>query len=173
MTELDIMRLGREIRRKYKTRDPYALAEAAGVTVRFADFSALKGMYQQILGQPYIILKSDLPGHVEALVLMHELGHHFLHRELAAGQAYRNLADLHMDGRPEREANLFAADMLLSDRALMQELKLGRTAREAAAELGLPTEIVALKLELLVRRGHSLRAVSGDRRFLSGKENPS
>ena len=165
MTNEEVLRRARAARRRYGTRDPFALAAAAGVRIRYCDFTSLRGLYENILGNAFIALQADRPDPLARTVLMHELGHHVLHRELAASRSFRVLADMPMTDRPEEEANLFAADMLVSDHALAPLLAAHMTEDAAAAELAVCPELVSLKLEVLARRGLRVNAAYPAKRF--------
>lgn len=165
MTDEEVLRVARAVRRRYRTREPFALAAAAGVNVRQEDFSSLRGLYTVILGNAFVALQADMPEPLARTVLMHELGHHFLHRELAANRAFRVVSDLPMTERPEYEANLFAADMLVSERALAPILRTHGTEEAAAAELSVCPELVSIKLECLARRGLRVNAAYPGKRF--------
>ncbi len=87
------------------------------------------------------------------MVCAHELGHDMLHRELSVGGIRENTLFLSSD-KTEREANLFAACVLISDKTLIEELSYCRSIDALAANLGFPREIVMYKLETMNYKGY-------------------
>lgn len=101
----------------------------------------------QGFGQQRILLNGDRDDPYPWLTLAHELGH----LELGAVLWYHRLAcsagDDYWERRCEREANAFAAELLLQRREVL-EIR-GLSEAEAEARLGLPSWLVRLKLEQL------------------------
>ena len=132
--------------RRFKTRDPFRIAEGLGITVVLLDtLTHLRGFYKTVLRNSYLFLNSALSEEERRVVCAHELGHARLHREV--GGALR-LAD-GGDGRREYEANLFAAALLCPGHEIAPLLLSGRSATEVAALLGVDENLVALAVSLL------------------------
>lgn len=72
-----------EITKKYKTCDPFSLAEAMEIDVDFADLGSLKGFYIVYKRGRFIVLNKMLTETLSGVILAHELGHDLLHRYLA------------------------------------------------------------------------------------------
>ena len=68
----------------------------------------------------------------------------------------------------EYEANLFAAEFLMSDEELYECISRGYDINMAASALGTDRNIVALKVDILRRRGEKLRSQPHDNKFLAG-----
>ena len=83
MDDAKIIKKARNYVRTYGTRDPECLARELGVRIHEADFVKLKGVYKVILRNPFIFIKKDLNPSTRKIVLLHELGHHALHRKEA------------------------------------------------------------------------------------------
>ena len=83
MDDAKIIKKARNYIRTYGTRDPECLARELGVRIHDADFIKLKGVYKVILRNPFIFIKKDLDPVTRKIVLLHELGHHALHRKEA------------------------------------------------------------------------------------------
>lgn len=139
-----------QLRRACGSGRPEALARYLNVPVRYFPLGGLQGFYTVLLGQPFIVLHEDLePGRRDA-VLAHELGHHLLHRNLADGSFLMTDYGLFLkENRLEYEANVFACHFLIPDEAV-QELMTGTLLDlpSAAARLGVPPELLELKLSL-------------------------
>ena len=55
--------------------------------------------------------------------------------------------------KPEYEANLFAAQLLYGDEAVLSLLREGKSASECAALLGAPMPLLELKMKILQEKG--------------------
>ena len=70
--------------KRYRTSNPYDIAEILGIKIDYKHFSSLKGMYFVVERCAFITLSDTLDETMEKIVLFHEIGHHLLHRHLAA-----------------------------------------------------------------------------------------
>ena len=59
-----------------------------------------------------------------------------------------------LTNKTEREANLFAAEILLTDKETLSVMSYASAMEEAAFELGVVPQILSYKLELLNHKGH-------------------
>jgi len=145
----------KKLKRKFRTSDPYEIAEAYNINIRYRSFNDLKGMYTVMQRCVYIFLNDSLDEHMEIVVLFHELGHHFLHRHLAVSTFKENgLYD--MSSKLEIEANIFAADYLIDDEDVMENVSYGYTTEQAAKALCVPHELLLIKLNDMKSRGYEL-----------------
>lgn len=123
--------------KKYKTRNPFEIAEHQNIHVMFAELpESVRGMAVKTLKQRYIVLNENMHRFMQRAVCAHELGHHNLH----PGSSYRFIDEysLFLPGRFEREANEFAA-MLLIDGSLIEKRD---TYSMIAAKAEVPIELV-------------------------------
>lgn len=155
MTEiLRIATLCDHLVEKHGTRNPFEVAEAEGIKLQFCpDFQTLKGMYKVILNQRFIFLNGNLKRREAKAVLAHELGHDMLHREMAKDSIVQDHFILDMTLKPEYEANLFAAQLLLEDEMVLSLLKRGATKEEIGRKTGVPPLFVELKTQILEKKG--------------------
>ena len=160
-----IVQQAEEFRRSYKGRDIFELAESSGVSVWFRPLGSLKGFYICENGKRYIIINEELEPIMQRTVCAHELGHDVLHRDLAAGGIRENTMFLEHN-KTEREANLFAAEMLLTDKAVLSELEYLNDTDTAAFELNVPVELLEYKLELLNHKGYNFNFIAAQSDFL-------
>ena len=166
MDDAKIIKKARKYVRTYGTRDPERLASALGVRIHDADFENLKGVYKVIFRNPFIFIKKDLDPVMRKIVLLHELGHHALHRrEAQIFQEFSLFTDMTVS-RMEYEANLFAAEISLPDDAILDYIYQGYDAAFIAAAMDSDINLVALKVEELKRRGHSFYSLDHSNRFL-------
>ena len=141
--------------KKYRTNDPYELAEELGIVVKYRHFNDLKGMYKVIGRVSYIWLHDELDEITERIVLMHEIGHHIFHRDIAAS-SFQEFSLYDMEGKPEVEANIFAANMLISDKSMAELAERNYTSEQAACELCMPHQLVLIKIQDMIDRGYGL-----------------
>lgn len=140
------------------TRDPFAIAEQLGAEVLYVDsLNRLKGMYRVIKRNRFIFLNAKNSPQMNRIVCAHELGHDQLHREFACAHALKEFMLYDMATRPEYEANLFAADLLLEDETILGYVEQGYDSAQIAAMTETDINLVALKIDGLIRRGHTLR----------------
>lgn len=143
-----IIELAKETADKYGGANIFETAENTGVKVWFRKLGSLKGFYLCENGGRYIVINEELDGRTKAVVCAHELGHDQLHRELSGGKIRETTLFLE-NSKTEREANLFAASLLISDNEILSELENDNSLDALAARLGFPREIVLYKLEAL------------------------
>jgi Zn-dependent peptidase ImmA (M78 family) len=95
----------------YHEYDPEKLAEKMGVLTILCDLpESVEGFYHCYRGHPIIYLADRLPPCRRRAVCGHELGHAILHGDI------NSLLLDDTDEKLEREADLFSAALLLSER---------------------------------------------------------
>jgi len=142
--------------KKYNTRDPFVLAEAMDVDVDFADLGTLKGFYIVYKRGRYIVLNKSLTDSLSGIILAHELGHDILHRHLAENGGLKESSFFDMKSKPEMEANIFAANLLISDKEVMSYAEDGYTAEDMAKNLYVPYPLALIKISDMNKRGFNL-----------------
>lgn len=154
---------------KYKTRDPYTLARELGISVIYnSTFTRLKGFYAVMNRKRYIVLNSNLDENERKIVLSHEIGHDRLHRELAADSVLREFVLYDMKSRPEYEANVFAAELLLEDETISCLARDGYDIEQMAKILKTDINLAALKVSVMNNRGYNFNsAVTPKHNFLN------
>ena len=92
-------------------------------------------------------------------MLLHELGHDALHREEATKVGgFKEFEIFNMrDNRMEYEANLFAAQISLSDEDFLELAERGYDTQQIARTLNSDINLVALKADTLISQGYRLR----------------
>lgn len=99
--------------RRFKTNDPFVIAEGLNILVRFADFGPgnTRGLYYRKLRRRFIVIHEGLDDHWKRIVCAHELGHDRLHPGLS--QFWLDEHTFFNTGKFERQANKFALKLLL------------------------------------------------------------
>ena len=167
--KVEIARRADALARFTGERDPRRLARELGVEILSRPFAAQKGAYTVVVRVPFIFLKEGLEPVLERIVLAHELGHHILHRTQAEERGgFREFDLFNVNaGQLEREANLFAAQLLLPDEEFLEYARRGWDVHAIAAALETDVNLAALKGDILAARGCPLRPQPHKARFLS------
>lgn len=142
-----------EILENYGGKNIFDTAENSGAVVWERPLGELKGFYLFENGFRYIVINEDLDKVTKAVVCAHELGHDMLHRELSEGGIRENTLFL-SSNKTEREANLFAAEVLISDKDILDEIADHNSISALSAAVGFPEGIVDFKLEILNFKGY-------------------
>ena len=96
------------------SRDPIRIAKFAGIGIVICQLDELSGFYKLIKRKKWIFINEDLMDtDMFRVVVAHELGHAFLHRTKEC--AFIKNHTLLLTSWVEREANLFAAELLIPD----------------------------------------------------------
>lgn len=160
--------LPRQLIRRFRTRDPYELADLLGVTVMPRNnFLRQKGAFSIVAGRSFIFINANLSAELQRLVCAHELGHALLHREIAlSGGAMLEFDLLDAAGRCEVEANTFAAALLLDDEELRERLHDGEDIQSIARAMGVHVDLILLRLQTMPHDESNLLPRIPSRKFL-------
>lgn len=149
----------RRLIRKYRTRDPFLIAEELGITVLFSsDFKRQKGAFALIGNNSFIFINANLSEYMQRLVCAHELGHALLHRTLGkkpGGLMEFEIFDI--KDQTEYDANVFAANLLIDEEEVMDMARQGHDVVYIAKELNLNVNILLVKLNEMNKKGYDLR----------------
>lgn len=163
--------------RKYHTRDPFQLIEEMpDLCLKRAlsfDKDGLKGFSTIMNRVKFVVVNDYLCWEEQRVVAAHELGHIFQHEMRLRACPMRDFDLYNATGRLEREANLFAADFLLGDEEVMDEIHSCEANFFSVAQtLNVPAPFFAFKLYSMIERGYAMKLpVDLDSRFLaSGKK---
>ena len=163
-----LAKIGSSLVKRCETRDPFRIADELGVEVLFCeDFGRLKGMYRVIKRNRFILLNKDLSDRMMRIVCAHELGHDQLHRNLAKDSAIREFMLYDMTTKPEYEANIVAAEILLDNDEMLDYIYTYHfSAEEIARQMHTDINLVALKIAHLAEMGYALRPIEHRSDFL-------
>ncbi len=168
MTANQLSKVGERLVKRCGTRDPFEIARQLGVEVLFCpDFGPLKGMYRVVRRNRFIFINDSLAPQMQRIVCAHELGHDQLHRNLAKDGALQEFMLYDMTTKPEYEANIVAAEILLdTDEVLDYVYKYGYTSEQIAKAMGTDINLVALNVAHTAETGHALRRIEHRSDFL-------
>lgn len=106
-------RIAESLVRKYRTRDPFRIAQDLGYVVIRCPMKGIRGFYQKLHRRHVIYIDSDLPDPEARFVCAHEIGHVLLHR--GCNRVFTDTNTYFTVNRQEVEANRFAVDLLYDD----------------------------------------------------------
>ena len=127
--------------RQWRTSDPYELCDCLHIRVLVCDLpEAVRGFYHEMMGHQIIYLNQNATEEEQREVCAHELGHAVLHEHL--NTLFLEEVGVFNRGRLEREADLFSAELLVSN---PEE---GDSAEMLACRSGVSERLVRLKYGL-------------------------
>ena len=138
-------RLIRYYERLIGSRDPVKIAEYANIRIAILPLGEIAGNYKLIKRKRWIFINDNIPANspMFRVVLAHELGHALLHRK--ENCAFIKNKTLLLTSGIEREANQFAASLLISDDMLQDYA--GYTQDQFCQRTGYPKELIELRLK--------------------------
>lgn len=158
---------------KYGTRDPFELLECVNVVVNETDrYKRLKGYCFLSCRTFYVMINSFLPEEEKRIVAAHELGHIVLHKQQLQMAPMQDLELYNMTDTTEYEANLFSANLLVSDEEMEQAAQDPELNYFGiCSSLYVSPELMSFKLFSLIQRGQAYNMPMGlDSRFLAKGE---
>lgn len=137
-------RLIRYYERMTGSRDPVTIANHAGIRIAIVPLGEISGNYMLIKRKRWIFVNDSIPedSPMFKVIVAHELGHAFLHRKENCA-FIKNKTLLSCSGI-EREANRFAATLLITDE-LLEEYQ-NCTESQFCDCTGYPKELIELRL---------------------------
>lgn len=127
---------------KYGTNDPFAIADNLGILYQFCNID-FEGCYMFLKNHRYIFINQYLRDQEKQMVMAHELGHATLHRKNNC--YFIKNKTLLLNSKPEREANLFAAELLIPDEIISENYNY--TVSQLSRLLGYDEKLIELRLE--------------------------
>ncbi len=138
-----ILRFIRYYTRLCGTNDPFAIADCLNIEVFRCPLGRISGYYKYLKRHRCIYINSDLEEHFSKVVMAHELGHAILH--VKENCAFMSSKTLLLTSKIERQANLFAAHLLIPD-DMVKEFA-GYTHEQFCRCTGFPEELLELRLK--------------------------
>ncbi|WP_431030077.1 ImmA/IrrE family metallo-endopeptidase [Lysinibacillus sp. LZ02] len=129
-----------QLKKKYNTNCPYKLANYLKVHVMKHNLHhEINGYYKYDRRNQYIVINNNLEKHSQRIVCAHELGHAVLHKNVNTPFMRQNT--FLSVSKIEREANCFAAELLIFDEDMYEFNNI----YDIASLRGVPVELVKLK----------------------------
>lgn len=127
--------------KKHGTKNPFTLARCLKIQIFYWDLpKEVRGFYQYEKRNRFIFINNNLSVEEKIVVCAHELGHAILHKEVNTPFMSQNT--FLSVKKIEREANFFAAELLIPDEDFAEVNNI----YELASLHGVPVELVELKL---------------------------
>lgn len=149
------------LKAKYQTSDPRELCEALKILLLEKSMGtkpgSCKGFFLVAGRCKVATINSDLTPPVQRLTTFHEAGHGFLHADCGI-ETFRDFTLLDRADYRELEANIFAAEYMVSDEDFFEVVSQGMDVFCAASTLEVPPELLDFKLQILEREGYQLNA---------------
>ena len=109
----DIKKIALHLIKKYNTQNPFKIADALKIEYIIGPMGHYSGCYLYLKKHRCIFLNDELSENEKSFVMAHELGHAILHRTencyFIRNKTFLSTAWI------EREANTFAAELLIPD----------------------------------------------------------
>lgn len=133
-----------QLKKRYKTDCPYEIASYLKIHVMEHNLHPdINGYYKYDRRNQYIVINDNLDQHKQRVVCAHELGHAVMHKHVNTPFMCNNT--FLSVSKIEREANRFAAELLLSDEMICEQYAI----YEIASLHNVPIELVELKCKKL------------------------
>ena len=125
---------------KYGTRNPVKIASDMGIQIIYEPLGRINGYFTTMCRHRQIHINSELDERRMHFTVAHELGHAVLHPHENTPFLKSTLLSVN---RLEKEANLFAVKLMISDDDL--EMYKEDTIQSLACIYGLPEELIELR----------------------------
>lgn len=159
MTAEYIYRCSQVIKKVFKTNDAKTVFDMRGALLKKTKNSPLLGMICIIDGILTVFVREDIENSDGAIETARLLGHAVLHRErLLEGECFEHVERCENETTSEREATLFAADLLISDERIKELECFGFTEGQMACKLGSFRSLAQYKLLSMRCRGEGTYA---------------
>jgi len=134
-------------------RNPIKIAEYVGIRIAIVPLGEIAGNYILIKRKRWIFVNDNIPtdSPLFNVVVAHELGHALMHRK--ENCAFIKSHTLLLTSGIEREANMFAAYLLITDDMLSDYA--GYTQEQFCQCTGYPKELIELRLKDYPLKGNS------------------
>lgn len=141
----DIKSIVRALVGKFKTRDPFDLCDYHKIEVLFRDLGAIRGMFYLSYRKKMIFINESLHSLIRRQVCSHELGHALLHSHI--NTIFLDKSTYFVVNKLEIEANIFAAELLISDKDIEQYYGTGCDINYIAKDVGISEALVEYKIK--------------------------
>lgn len=158
MVKSNIARIVSDLIGQYKERDPFAICKELDIEImKRAMCEEIKGYFFMYEGVRIIVLNLELEKSVQKVICAHELGHALLHEHIADRDHFT--ADFSVydpSAKPELQANLFAAELLIGDEEVLSRLEYDDNYFSIARDLEISPQLLDFKIRMMQAKGHAL-----------------
>lgn len=139
-----------KLAKKYNTTNPFEIAERMNIHVFYRNLHPdIMGFYKYDKKNRYICINENLNENDKTATCSHELGHCDMHKHVNTPFLRANTF-LTVD-KLERQANLFAVELLMPDEDWYAYAKEFQTLDAIASYTGIPKDLLILKYQKTMR----------------------
>ena len=154
MTAEYIYKLAMACEAFYGTRDPEEIFRQRGAKMKSSAPGGLLGVICATEGRVFVSIDGTASISARRVCAARFLAHALLHRvQLKSGRVYEEPSTVRPEGTEEREADLFAAELLIKDEEILSLLESGMSEGQIVSSFGSMREIVPRKLFSMRSRG--------------------
>ena len=148
------------IKTEYNESDPFTLCRDLDILVLKQPMGhsddSCKGFFLTCDNIKSITVNCDLSPNMQRIIAAHELGHAILHYDKSGLSTFHDFNLFDSASIMEYEANIFAADLLISDEEVLEKLNADSSFFDAAALLKVPPELLDFKFRIMKREGYKI-----------------
>lgn len=154
MTAEYIYKYARACEAVYGTRDPAEILRQRKTSVRYSTPQGIRGLICMKHGAVFASVDPTLPETVKRITEAKLLAHSLLHRKrLEAGETFEEPSGSSSLSAAEREADIFAAELLIPDGDIMTLYESGMSENRIVSSFGTMREVVSHKFFSMRSRG--------------------
>lgn len=143
MAASDIRKIAKRLIRKSGTNNPFEICRFLGIFIEYSDLGNVLGFFKCNRRQKFIYINNKLCSKMVKNVCAHELGHVLLHP--CVNTVYLNLCTYVVVEKFENEANMLAAELLISDEDILEHKE--KSIEAIASLLEVSKKLVEFKLK--------------------------
>lgn len=132
-----------ELIKKYKTNDPFYIAEHKGISILYEALGGTFGYYNRYKRIKFIHINNDLNETMQKFVCAHELGHAVMHCD--ANTPFLKRKTFFSTDKIEVEANTFAVELLMPDNVLYSYKDSNLTIYDVCEQYSVPRDLAHIK----------------------------
>ncbi len=140
---MDIQNVISRLIKKYKTNDPFKIADMLNISIFYEELGTINGYYNKPLRMKQIHINDALSENMKKFTCAHELGHALLHPDVST--PFLRSQTLLSVNKMEIEANTFAAKLLIPDDIIRENRDL--TTQQLSRLLGYEQALIELRLK--------------------------
>lgn len=142
---MNIKEITENLINKYRTSDPFELADELNIKIRYLPLGNINGFYIKVDNYKFININTRLDSRKRTLTAAHELGHVVMHPDV--NTPFMREHTYFSINKYEIEANRFTAHLLIPDRELLEYCEMGYTTYQIANCYGFPSELIELRMQ--------------------------
>lgn len=140
---MDIQNVISRLIKKYKTNDPFEIADMLNISIFYEELGTINGYYNKPLRMKQIHINDALSENMKKFTCAHELGHALLHPDVST--SFLRSQTLLSVNKMEIEANTFAVKLLIPDDIIRENRNL--TTQQLSRLLGYEQALIELRLK--------------------------